>query len=309
MAWGKLLLVLLALLVGIVWAVGPILTTLGEVAVRFEQTVSLLGRHGLTWEDLRALEEEGLTQVQTLIRTVPMRGVTQLLLVNPIGRVELRGWPPDQGVLTLLVTKRAGTQEALKAVQVEVQTEEEMVRIRTLRPRSLRDSVLVEYVLYVPEGLALTLEQGAGEIHLSDYTGRGSLEVELGVGRVRAERLAAPILHLRLGVGEAQLDLAPSPTLKPEPGSEPNPEPRPFQAHFRLGIGELRLRLPQEASARFQARLGVGEVQVRWPDSDRAKTLWGRHLEVREAWGSSRREAWTLQIQIGIGSLRVDPLP
>jgi hypothetical protein len=139
--------------------------------------------------------------------------------------------------------------------------------------------------------MKLFLEQGAGEILLSDYTSADSIEIALGVGTLHMEQVATPALAVDVGIGEAKLILA-------SPGS----------AQARLEIGELSLYLPTDSSYSLQAQVGLGDLGIgTFPAMDLQK--WKGMLRLSShaeaVWGAG---TYRLNLRVGVGSLRVEPI-
>lgn len=145
----------------------------------------------------------------------------------------------------------------------------------------------IDYVLRVPDGTAVTIESGSGDISVSGALGR--LDLDVGSGDIDGRRLSAeqvvaragsgdidlgfasgsPEVLARAGSGSIQLDLATAPgALDVETGSGDVgidvPESQRYRLDIETGSGDQNVDVPSTANApsTIRVRTGSGDVEL-----------------------------------------------
>ena len=226
--------------------------------------------------------EGSLRSSETIERTIPFAGRAHLSIENPAGSIEIEGW--DRPEVKLVATKRARTEGELREIEVEIREVPEGLEIRS-RHSELVSKWLVDYTLKVPRGVALSLDQGAGEVRIAGH--RGSIEVKLGAGDLRLEDVRAPRISLDVGAGNVDAVVRESQYIE-----------------IDLGTGNLDLRLPPDASFRVDAAVGVGNLTIAGFET---MALQKEGWIAQSAEGTLGRGEGTLALRVGVGDVDVRP--
>lgn len=230
---------------------------------------------------IRVVEGE-LRYTETIQQTIPFVGRTKLTIENPAGSLEITGWGEPR--VELVATKRARSEGDLQEIDVEIREEPDGVRIRSLHSEIV-SKWLVDYRLKVPYGVALEIDQGAGEITIADYA--GSITVDLGAGDLNLKEVRAPEISLDVGAGNVDAVVLESQRIE-----------------IDLGTGDLDLRLPPDASFAVEVRVGVGDLTI---SGFETLNIRQEGLISQSAEGTLGAGEGTLSIRVGVGDVDVKP--
>lgn len=111
----------------------------------------------------------------------------------------------------------------------------------------------VDFVVTVPDGTDVTVDNGSGDITLTGSF--GGLTLNAGSGDVETRNIAAETIAGEVGSGDVDLDLGRAPS----------------SVRFKTGSGDLSVRVPQDADYAVTADTGSGDAQVSIA-SDRSST-------------------------------------
>ncbi len=134
--------------------------------------------------------------------TYNMQPGGRLDVSNFNGPVEVTGW--DQSTLDVSGAKYAETQELLKAITVEVSVNNNIARVRSIRPEGTRGNMGVRYAIKVPRRTTLeTVTSSNGRISVADMEGPARLRTSngsVGVTRLKGD------LNAETSNGSVRLD-------------------------------------------------------------------------------------------------------
>jgi hypothetical protein len=174
----------------------------------------------------------------------------ELALVGVAGSVEI------VGILSATEVVVEGTRRvrshsvedatsALAELRVEVRESGQTLFLETVQPsRGQGRTYQVDYRMTVPDGVALTLEQGAGPVEVRFV--RADVEVQIAAGSVTLEDL-----HGNVRVAVAAGAIAVSTEVQPS-----------GIVDLGTGAGEIRLSIPRGTSAWLEATSAAGRVNV-----------------------------------------------
>ncbi len=236
--------------------------------------------------------EWGFPYSETVEETVDFAGRTTLGVENEIGSItigpgaDLTVQTGASSVVELVAVKQARTEEILAAVEIVIEESDKGLQIRSEAPKRYSGRWSVDFVLTVPVGIALQIEQGVGDITLSAHS--GSVSIELGVGSVEIEQLFATELKIELGMGDLTLV-----------------DVECKFAQVEVGTGDVDIRLHPEAAYTVTGVVGLGDI-----------TIAGFPAMVLEQEGFIRKEAHAvlgegagqLVLVVGVGDIVVRPL-
>lgn len=234
----------------------------------------------------------GFPYSETVEDTVGLSGRTSVAVENEMGSITIG---PEvvaavqtgaTDVLKLIAVKRARKEDILAAVEIVIEDTDKGLQIRSQAPDRYSGRWSVDFVLHVPVGTALQIEQGVGDIMLSDHS--GTVSIELGVGDVEVERLVATELLFELGVGDLTLM-----------------DVECKFAQVEVGMGDIDVRLRPEAAYTVTGVVGLGDI-----------TIAGFPAMVLDQEGFIRKEAHAvlgegagqLVLVVGVGDITILPL-
>ena len=221
---------------------------------------------------------------ETIQKTISFAGKSLLSIDNSVGTVQIEDGLP--AAIELTATKKARSQADLDRVNLEFQEDAGKLRIHSVQPDNHSSRWAVDYVLKIPAGTRVEIDQGVGEIRITDH--EGSLSIDLGVGDVRLESVRGDELSINLGVGDVDLVSI---------------ESRSVSAS--VGTGDLDVRLRPDASFTVSADVGLGDLTI--------KGFANMHVE-REGFIAQSAKAvlgageGKLTLEVGVGDLDVRPL-
>jgi hypothetical protein len=206
---------------------------------------------------------------ETVTEERPLARNGTFSLENVNGRVEVSGW--DEERVKIEAVKRAGSEQALERMKIEIDAEADSVRVRTHhgRPRFMGGGGRVDYHVRVPRGARVSVGNVNGRVELHELSGgvkastvNGSVEVADAAGEVRASSVN----------GSVEASLA---RVDPEGRSE-----------LSTTNGSVSLTLPADANAEIDAGTVNGHVSCDFDVADGRKTR--RKLEGRIGSGGAR---------------------
>jgi hypothetical protein len=155
--------------------------------------------------------------------TYPMQAGGRLYVENFNGSLEISSW--DQETADISGTKYASTEEALRALKVDIVTSGDSIRIRTVRPFDRRGNMGARYVIRVPRRTSLEkIQSSNGRIRVVDVGAQARLETSNG--SVEVTKAGGPVT-VKTSNGSIHVSLA-----KVE-------ERRPVRLHTSNGSVEL----------------------------------------------------------------------
>ncbi len=229
---------------------------------------------------------------QTTQSTITLGTNTALSIHNKIGSITVAsevGAAPQTGasrVVQLIAIKRAPDQAVLGKISVDIAQSEAGVEVRSQGPDGFPGAWTVDYFVKVPAGVTLQIEQGVGDVVLSDFS--GSLAVKLGVGKVQAERITATSVAVEIGAGDVKLlDLDSQKSV------------------VNGGTGSIEVTLRPDASVTVAAATGIGSVTIaQFPGMQLALRGFLGH----EADAILGAGAASLTAKVGVGEIRIQPV-
>lgn len=203
-------------------------------------------------------------------------------LENTNGSIQVTSW--DEPRVRIEAVKRAGSERALKELEVEITGEGDHVSVRTRHPRTrwFGGGGGVEYRVTVPRGARVAVRNVNGRVEVDGVGGavrastvNGSVDVSGAGGEVEASAVNGSV-----EVNVARID----------------PSGR---SRLSTTNGSVRLTLPRDASAEVEAHTVNGSVGCDFDLADARKSR--RKLEGRIGNGGARFELGTVN-----GSVHVD---
>lgn len=187
------------------------------------------------------VREGGIGRVTERTEGVYAAGQAPLLEVdNFAGNVTVR--TGESGRMRVIVEKRAMSSEGLARIQVDVEEQDNGLRIRSSRPSTLNANESVDLEVFVPADARLALDTGAGNLQIDDV--QGEIRAHTGAGNVEASGATGPI---RLETGAGNIDYEGGPQA---------------DATFGTGAGNITLRLPAGINAAIDLQTGIGRIDL-----------------------------------------------
>lgn len=241
--WGWVKLLLLALGVIVVLSLGLAFAITGFV-------LQALQAHGVDI-DVSFDIDRPYALSETIEQTIDATGKTALLLENPRGVIRLVGG--SENTVALEITRKADSPELLPRLVPEISAEGERIDVRLAEPKDAEKregeaSWRVDYVVRVPPGLRLRVEQKVGEIRLHDYETPRAVEIELGLGNLEIRDVRAFDVEADVGVGGVELLGVVAPRVRAD-----------------VGVGDLKITIPKGAAFRVNARVSLGSLDLDIP--------------------------------------------
>lgn len=204
-----------------------------------------------------------LKQTETVERPLPT-AITQLDVENDVGDVRVRVAEPGESP-KVTSTVEWGLREPTSSVDVSGST----ATLRGQCPQGFITVCSTDWLVVVPEGTAIDIEQGVGAVGVEEAT--GELDIEAGVGDVEVSEARSQEIDIELGVGSVRVE-----SVEPPRGM-----------HVRVGVGDLSVRLPDTVAYDIETDGGAGEVN--------------------NALGSTPGADRRIHLETGVGSLTVEP--
>lgn len=148
----------------------------------------------------------------------------------------------ESGQIRVLITKRAPARSSLDGIDVDLNQEENGLRIRTSRPGRLTSNMSVEIEVFVPADARLELDTGAGNVEVDGV--QGEISAHTGAGNMQVWGAAAPVA-LNTGAGNVDYD------------GQPRGE-----CTFDTGAGNITLHLPAGINAEVELGTGIGNISL-----------------------------------------------
>lgn len=203
-----------------------------------------------------------LRQSATTNESLP-GSISSVTVKNGVGDVRVRvaqeGETPRATVTSTWGLRRPGT---------SVQTSGEQATLQGSCP-SAATVCSTEWLLVVPEGTDLDIDQGVGSVTLEEMD--GDTDVNVGVGDATVVGTSSEQVRVEVGVGDARVEAV-----------DP---PRDVRA--RVGVGDLSVALPDTVDYRVDTIGGASEV--------------------RNSLGDKRTAERRVVLEIGVGNLTVGP--
>ena len=175
----------------------------------------------------------------------------RITLRNTDGRIMVYG--SEEASVHIMAQKRAFTEERADAIEISVELNGDAVVIDTIYPPKSDESLLadrsgtVDYTIRVPQFCTLeSVELGNGEVIIEGVSG-GGIKARVERGKLTLLNSYAPT-DVRLGDGIMDVSYA---------WCE---DQGPFRVQAETGKGELRLGLPEAATAGVEAEAPNGRI-------------------------------------------------
>ncbi|MBI1744237.1 DUF4097 family beta strand repeat protein [Candidatus Acetothermia bacterium] len=222
---------------------------------------------------------------ETMQQTIPFVGKQTLMIENSVGEIKIESGA--QSAIEMTATKKAKHQEDLSQLHVEIQETPTGVEIRSVHPEHQSTKWAVDYVLKIPAGTGVRIDQGVGEISVANHQG-GATTVKLGVGDLKMEHIQLTSLSADVGVGDIILKNIDSSVIE-----------------ANIGTGDLNLRLKPDASFTVDAEVGMGDVTIKgFPNMNLSRKGFIAH----SVNGMIGQGSGKLHLHAGVGDITVRPL-
>lgn len=159
---------------------------------------------------------------------------------NFAGNVVVRSG--GSGEMRVVITKKARNSSALDRISLDLNEDDDGVRIRTSKPGFVGDTMSVDLEIVVPADARLDLSTDAGNVEVDDV--EGEITAHSGAGNVRVQDAGGPVA---LDTGAGNVDY------KGKPRGE---------CTFETGAGNITLHLPGDADIELQLNTGIGNINV-----------------------------------------------
>jgi hypothetical protein len=236
------------------------------------------------WDDLKS----HFPYSQTLTETIQFNNQQTLHLDNGVGSIKIETGAPN--TILLEVKKYTKRQEDLAKLYLDVQQNANRIEISIKHPKYSKHSSIkwkIDFVLKVPTGMGLKIDQGVGKIEIHNYAGTTS-SLDLGVGSARVENSQFAQFDLDLGVGDADLHYLES-----------------SEISASVGTGDLHLGLRPDASFTIDADVGMGDLSVHgFQNMNLSRSSFISH----SVHGTVGLGANTMNLHVGVGDLSVSAL-
>jgi hypothetical protein len=212
---------------------------------------------------------------ESVDRSRPLAATGELSLENVNGSVRVATWSDPR--VRIEAVKAAGSESALRRLEVLVEGEGDRVEVRTRMPRGhwLGSAGKVDYTITVPRGARVSLRNVNGRIEVADVAGgvraknvNGTIEADHVAGEVEAETVNGTVAVSMAAVAPASRN------------------------RIAATNGTVRLTLPADAAADLEASTVNGVVHCEF---DLAQgTVSRRKVEGRIGPGGARFELRTV---------------
>ncbi len=237
------------------------------------------------WDDIDDVGDH-YPYSETVAETIQFANKQIVHVDNGVGSVKIE--TGFSSAIQLEMTKKTKRPEDLAKLYLDIKQTATSIEISTKHPDHLKHSKWkADYILKIPAGMGLNIDQGVGEIQITNYAGAQS-SLNLGVGEVTVYSSQFTHLYLDLGVGEANLNYV---------------ESRKISAS--IGTGDLHIGLRPDASFAIEADVGMGDLSVRgFKNMNLSRSGFiGQSLHGVVGTGES-----TLHLHVGVGDLSVNAL-
>ena len=222
---------------------------------------------------------------ETMQQTIPFVGKQTLMIETSVGEIKIESGA--QSAIEMTATKKAKHQEDLSQLHVEIQETATGVEIRSVHSEHQNTKWAVDYLLKIPAGTGVQIDQGVGEIHIANHQG-GASTVKLGVGDLKMENIQLASLSADVGVGDIVLKNIDSSVIA-----------------ANVGTGDLNLRLRPDASFTVEAEVGMGDVTIKgFPNMNLSRKGFIAH----SVNGTIGQGLGRLHLHAGVGDITVRPL-
>jgi len=222
-----------------------------------------------------------LKYFQTLEQELDFAGKDSLSLENSVGKIEIQGWTEPKVKLSAI--KRAKTKADLEKINIVIEQTGKTIKIRSeYLKKNLRGAV--DYVLKIPNGASLMIENGVGDMHITNFWG-SSVELDLGVGELELAELHPEQLEIDLGVGEADLGKIAG---------------KQINVDVDIGTGSVKAQFPKYASLVIEAEVGMGDINLEGFSGVEYEGFISKSIRVVLGAGEG-----SLSIKVGVGSIKL----
>ena len=222
---------------------------------------------------------------ETTQQIIPFVGKQTLTIENSIGEIKIESG--TQNAIEMTATKKTKHPEDLSQLRIEIRETPAGVEIRSIHPEHQSSKWAVEYVLKIPAGTGVQIDQGVGEISVANHQG-GASTVKLGVGDLKLENIQLTSLSADVGVGDIILK---------------NIDSSAIEAN--VGTGDLNLRLRPDASFTVDAEVGMGDVTIKGFSN---MNLSHKGFIAHSVNGTIGQGTGRLHLHVGVGDITVRPL-
>jgi DUF4097 and DUF4098 domain-containing protein YvlB len=196
---------------------------------------------------------------------------------NFAGTVTIRSGESEE--IRVTITRRAVNSDRLNDIEVDINEQDDGLRIETRRERTVVGNMSVDMEISVPTETEIDVDNGAGNVRIEGV--EGQIRAHTGAGNIRVEGAAAPI---RMDTGAGELEY------------EGDPE---GECTFQNGAGNIVIRLPGDVNAEVELTVGIGNINLEGFDVDGEVS----NQEVDGTIGTG--EGATIDAHTGAGTIRL----
>jgi hypothetical protein len=223
--------------------------------------------------------EVGFARVEESSEEVFTVGDTPTLEVqNFAGRITIRAG--ESGQMSVMVTKRAPRSDRLNDIEVDIEEQDDGLRIETSHARSMVGNMAVDLEIRAPTDTQVDVDNGAGNVRIEGV--EGEIRAFSGAGTIRVNGAVAQV-DLETGAGEIEYQGTPEGACR-----------------FQNGAGNVILRLPSGANAQLELTTGIGTISLGGFDVDGQVSS----QEVDGTIGTG--EGATIDAHTGAGTIRLE---
>lgn len=187
-------------------------------------------------------------------RSVPIAGVTGLIVETDVGSITVTGADVTDCNITAEITVKAQTKETARKlaeeVKIELESSDDTLTIKAVKPTELKKRALVvDFKIIAPRHMKLDCSTGVGTVTVSDIEGR--IEASVNVGSIICRKVVAE-LALSSNVGSV--------TVKYK-----DTAPAACKANIITNVGSIEFTAPPQLSAQVHASTNIGSVKTAKP--------------------------------------------
>lgn len=204
-----------------------------------------------------------LRQSESSDQTMPSQ-ISRLDLRNDVGDVRIREAEPGERP-----SATSTAEWGLRKPATSVDSSGGSATVRGECPTGPVSICSTDWIIVVPEGADLEIQQGVGEVTLEGLS--GDVNIQSGVGGVTLEKGTSASVDVEIGVGDVRVESV---------------EP-PRRVVGRVGVGQLTVALPDSTTYRVDMGSGASEAQ--------------------NSLGSDPAAPRTVDLEAGVGGVTVEP--
>ncbi|MTI30437.1 hypothetical protein [Xanthovirga aplysinae] len=137
---------------------------------------------------------------------------TELKLSNKYGQVDVETWDKNEidveVVVKVKMRNEVRVQKILNKIEIEINENKDKISFETQLNGSINtsssESFTIDYRIKMPKGNPLDLKNRFGDVFLDDF--KGSLDLELAYGNLKARKLLGDKLSVDLSFGSGEVD-------------------------------------------------------------------------------------------------------